>query len=211
MVRKMNLQEALNSAKNTKRNFDQTIDLIINFKDLDMKKPENRIKQDISLPHGIGKPIKVCLIVESLLTKSKNIENAIIIPRDEIELYGKDKRKLKNLASEVKFFIAESTLMPLVGKSMGQVLAPRGMMPKPIPPSGDIEKMVNMFSSNVSVKTVKAPTIQCAVGTEKMEDEKIIQNIEAVYNSIVAALPKGKNQVKNILLKTSMGKPVKVE
>ena len=49
------------------------------------------------------------------------------------------------------------------------------------------------------------------VGDEKMDDEKLAENIIFAIDHIEHALPRGKANIKNILLKTTMGAPVTLE
>src|SRR3990170_4643284 len=106
--------QAVKQARNTKRNFKQTFDLIINLKSLDLKKAENKIKTELTLPHGVGKESKIGVIVDNLIPQAKDIENVFIIRKDELENYGKNKKAVKNIARECNYFIAEAALMPLV-------------------------------------------------------------------------------------------------
>lgn len=205
----MNLKDAIKESRNSERKFKQTFDIIINLKNIDLKRPENRIKTDILLPKGLGKPVKTGLILDALASQAKDLENVIIITREELP--NLDKKKVKKIAGEVKFFMAEASLMPLVGKHMGQVLAPKGMMPKPIPPTlKDLKDPVSRFSNTVSINLKTTPTVQAPLGIENMSDEDIASNAKAIINAISAALPRGKEQIKSMLIKTSMGKPVKV-
>ncbi|MCD6476771.1 MAG: 50S ribosomal protein L1 [Candidatus Aenigmarchaeota archaeon] len=204
--------EAIKKAKEQKRNFKQTIDLIINLKGLDLKRPENRIKTDISLPHGTGKPRTVGLILDQLIPKANEIDNAILIKANEIEPLGKDKKRLKKLVQKCKFFIAEAPLMPLIGKNLGQVLAPRGLMPRPIPPTvPSLKPVIDNLSKIIKVEVKKSPVVSVPVGTEDMDDQKILENIVAVINTLSNIMPRGKDQIKNIIIKSTMGKPIKLE
>ncbi len=205
----MNLKEAIKESRNTERKFKQTFDIIINLKNLDLKRPENRIKTDVNLPKGLGKPVKIGLIVDQLASLTTGLENVIIIKRDGIEKL--DKKKIKKIASEVKMFLAEAPLMPLVGKTMGQVLAPKGMMPQPIPPTlKDLKAPIEKFSNNVKINVSKSPTAQAPIGTVEMSDEDIEANARAVINVVSNALPRSKEQIKTLLIKTTMGKPIRV-
>ena len=205
----MNLLNAIKESRNTERKFKQTFDIIINLKNLDLKKPENRIKLDINLPKGTGKEVKVGLIVDALASKTTGLENVVVINRDKLEKLNK--KDVKKLASEVKFFIAEAPLMPLVGKHMGQVLAPKGMMPKPIPPTlKDLKGPIEKFTNDVKINVTKSPTAQARLGTVEMSDEDIETNARAIINAVSNALPRGKEQIKSMIIKTTMGKPVKV-
>jgi len=200
------LLEAIKKVRETakKRNFVQTFDLIINLKGIDVKKPENRINEDVELPHGRGKDAKIVVFSDSF----KNLE-CTVIGSKEIEKLGKDKRSAKKLARNTDFFLAEPQLMPLIGRSLGKILAPRGKMPRVI--KGEPEKMVEKYKKCVRIRIKDAPTVQCIIGKEDMEDEKIAENAMEVINFLISKLPKGVVNIKNILIKLTMSKPVKVE
>jgi large subunit ribosomal protein L1 len=190
--------------KSKKRNFVQSFDLIINLKEFDTKKPENKINEDFILPHGRGDDAKV--VIFSDMIKEAETE---IIRSSNLEKLAKDKRSLRKLVKNTDFFLAEPQLMPLIGKTLGQFLAPKGKMPKVI--SGDVEKMVRNYKKSVKIRIKDAPVIQCIVGNENMKDEEIAENIQAVINFLKEKLPKGSKNIKEVLLKLTMSKPVKIE
>ena len=57
----------------------------------------------------------------------------------------------------------------------------------------------------------ETPVISVPVGIETMKDEDIATNIEAVFNAIKERLPKGQNNIKSVMLKLTMGRPVKIK
>lgn len=205
----MNLKDAVKESRNTERNFKQTFDLIINLKNVDLKKPENRIKTTVSLPKNLGKTAIICIIADALIPHTKDLENVIIIKKDELDRLNK--QKVKRIASTAKAFIAEAPLMPLVGKHLGQVLAPRNKMPKPIPSTlTNLKPLINKLSNEIDIALKTSPVVQCPLGVEAMSDEDIAANAEAVISAVTTALPRGKQQIRSVLIKTTMGKPIKV-
>ena len=206
-----NIKKARESA--TKRNFKQSFDLCVNLKHIDLKKVENKVKTECTLPNGMGRVMKVGIIADTLLPKASKLgDHVIVIRKDEIEELGRNKRAIKKMASQCISFFAEAPLMPAIGKSLGSVLAPRGMMPKPIPPTvPDLKPLVDRAATTVRLVLKDSPVFHCGVGTEDMSDEKIAENISAIIKAITAALPKGKEQIRNAVLKLTMGKPVKFE
>ncbi|MBU3896997.1 MAG: 50S ribosomal protein L1 [Nanoarchaeota archaeon] len=201
--------EQIKQARNSTRKFRQSFDLIISLKNMDLKKPENRIKTEILLPKGLGRLVKTCIIADTLLTQAKTLENVIVLKKEDVERMNK--KEVKRLAREAGAFIAEPSLMPLIGKQMGPILAPRNKMPKPVPPTiSDLAPIVKRNSNSVRIALKDSPVIQLPLGTEEMSDEDINENAMAVINSIKTILPKGTDQIKAITIKTSMGKPIKV-
>ncbi len=190
-------------SKSKKRNFVQKFDLIINLKNIDLKKSENQIDEFFPLPKGIGKEVSIVLFSDSLDAK-----NCKIINSKEIEGLA-NKKKIKKLIKETDFFIAEPKLMPVVGKFLGKFLAPRGMMPKPV--IGNTQKMIDDLKKSVRIVLKKQPIIHTIVGSESMKDEDVEENIRSLLAFLEKKLPRGKQNIKNVYLKLTMGHPVKLE
>ena len=204
--------QAIKQARDTKkRNFKQTFALAINLRNLDLKKPENKIKAEIALPHGLGKIAKIGIIADVLIGQAKDLDNVILIRKDELDDYGRNKKLVKKLANECRCFVAESTLMPLIGKNLGQILAPRNMMPRPIPQNANLKQAVENSRSLIRVALKDSPVINTPVGTEDMADEKVAENMEKIITTVIELLPKGKENIKNFAVKLTMGKAVKFE
>jgi large subunit ribosomal protein L1 len=203
--------DAIKKARDTKkRNFKQAFDLAINLKNIDLKKPENKIKTELKLPNIVAKEVKIGVIADILLPQTRDLENIIVIRKDQIESYGKNKKAIKKIAEECSSFIAEAPLMPTVGKFLGQILATRNLMPTPIPPTADLKAVIEQRKNIIKIQLRDSPTIHLAIGTEEMEDEKIAENIDVVLKAVMASLPKGREQIKNFVIKLTMGKPIKV-
>lgn len=203
--------DAIKKARDAKkRSFKQSFDLAINLKNIDMKRPESKIKTEIKLPHSLAKEVKIGIFADMLLPQTRDLENVIIIRKDQLESYGKNKKAAKLLARECSSFIAEASLMPTVGKFLGQILATRNLMPTPIPPNADLKAVIEQRKNILRIQLRDSPTIHLAIGTEEMEDEKIAENIDVVLKAVMASLPKGREQIKNLIIKMTMGKPIKV-
>jgi large subunit ribosomal protein L1 len=196
--------------KSKKRKFVQSIDLAVNL-NLDTTKPENRLNDEIVLPHGRGKPIKIGVIGEGELAHQAKSLADIVITKKELEELAKDKRKAKEIAKAYDFFIAQADLMPLVGRNLGIILGPRGKMPKPVPPTADIEPIIERLRKTVRVRTKDKPVFHVPVGTEKMKEEEVAKNIEAIFNYLERKLERGLSDVKSAYISTTMGKSVKLE
>jgi large subunit ribosomal protein L1 len=208
----MGIKEKLKEAKEKSkpRNFSQTWDLIFNLKDIDLKKPENRLNLECFLGEGLGKELKTAVVADSLISDAKKHAD-IAISKDEIEKLGRDKKKLRKLARDYDWWLAEAPLMPAIGKSLGAVLGTRGKMPKPVPPKISLQGLLKRMKSTVRVRLTNTPVIQVAVGSESMEDTKVAKNIESVVGLVMDRLPKGKYNVKGVYVKLTMGKPVKLD
>lgn len=197
--------------KSKQRNFNQSIDLAINLRDIDMKKPENRLNEELMLPNGRGEDIKIAVIGGGeLALQAKKVADKVIT-EEELEGFGKDKKAAKRIANNYDFFIAQADLMPLIGKTLGPVLGPRGKMPKPIPINAPIAPIVKRFKKTVRIRTKEKPIIHVAVGVEKMNDENLVENIEAILRLVERRLERGIANIKSVYIKTTMGPSIKLE
>jgi len=196
--------------RSPKRNFVQTVDLSINLKDVDMSIPKNRIQEDIILPHGRGKPIKVCVIGSGeMLLKAKDVADRVV-SLEELGTIADDKKQAKKMATEFEYFIAEAPLMPTIGKRLGIVLGPRGKMPKPILLGADPKPMIDNLRRSVPVRSRDRLTFHTAVGTTDMPPEEIADNIEQIVKRLSTKLEKGTMNIRSAFVKTTMGPSEKV-
>lgn len=209
-------QEIIDAVKEAKeqakpRNFTQSIDVIINLKDLDVRKPENRFSEEVALPNGRGKEIKIGVIADGeLALAAKNAGVDVVISKEDLQEFGKDIKAAKKVVNSVDSFIAQADMMPLVGRFLGRILGPRNKMPKPVPASARIEPLLERTQATIKVGVKQQPSIQILVGTQDMDDEKLAENIEAVLAVLDRNLEKGRNQIKSMYIKTTMGSVVRV-
>jgi len=198
--------------KAEKRKFVQSVELVINLRDIDMKKPESKIQELIELPHPIGKQSKVCVIASGeLALKAKKAGADLVIERSELEALAGDKKKQKALAKNYESFIAEAPLMPTVGRVLGAVLGPKGRMPTPVAPTANIADIIEKQRKTVLVRLRGQPVLQCRIGTEDMPEENIAENIQAVIRRLEAKLKRGLKNIRSLVIKTAMGPPIEVK
>jgi len=194
------------------RKFSQTIDMTISLQEIDMKKPESKIQESIELPHPLTKKAKICVIASGeLAMKAKQAGVDLVIEKDELNNIATDKKRQRELANTYDFFICEAPLMPLVGKSLGAILGPRGKMPTPVPPNANVGDQITRHQRLVIVRTKTQPFIQTRVGVEDMKDEQIAENILAITHRLEGKLKRGIKNIKSITLKTTMGQPVELK
>ncbi|MBT4576935.1 50S ribosomal protein L1 [Candidatus Woesearchaeota archaeon] len=203
------IKEARENAK--ERKFTESLDLVINLKGLNLKKEDEKILAFIPLPHQRGKKVKVtALIDQALVTKAKADCDEHALLEDFKKL---DKKAIKKLAKRTDYFVAQANIMPKVAQTFGRVLGPRGMMPNPkagcvVPPTADLKPLVARLQNLVRIETKNEQTIKTSIGSLALKDEELAANATAIYEYVVHHVPQEKNNIKNILVKTSMGKPV---
>lgn len=203
----MELKQALAELRKLeKRKFDQGVDLLISLKGVDPKR--DNINTIVNIPHKI-KDKRVC----GFFTKKNDIVKTVT--NVDFPKY-KDKKMLKNLVKEFDFFIAVAPLMPSVATTFGKVLGPAGKMPSPQlgiltnESEDSVRNVLDKIAKSIKLR-VKEPAVKVSIGKESMSDEEIIANIEAVYGALVNALPIKKDNIKKVMIKLTMSKPVSVE
>jgi len=134
------------------RKFKQAVELIINFKDIDVKKGF-AINEVVQLPKT-SSPATVCIIAGGEMGQKAKAANAdIVIGEEELNKFATNKRESRKFINKYDFFLADTQVMPTVGKSLGQLLGPRGKMPTPVPFNADIVAFLARFRTSIKVRT----------------------------------------------------------
>lgn len=207
----MGMKEDLGKAlvelrKGKERKFEQTVDIIVNLQKYDIKK--NAINVFTQLPHKI-KDKKICAFLE---VKSDKVHT---ITPDKFKSYHADASKMSKLAKDFDFFVAQASVMSKVATTFGRTLGPAGKMPSPQlgilmnVNDKDLDELLVKINNSVRIIS-KEPSIKLAIGKEKMSDSDIIENAMTVYNLLLKSLTRGKENVKNVEIKFTMTKPVKI-
>jgi large subunit ribosomal protein L1 len=213
MVNETQLVEVIKQAKESDktRKFQQSIELILVFKDIDVKKGF-AINETIQLPKKMSKSASVCIIAAGDLgIQAKNAKADRVMNEAELIQLGKNKRESRKVINKYDFFLADTKLMPTVGKVLGQLLGPRGKMPTPIPFNAPVEALLERFRTSVNVKVRGSLSLSCKIGEESMEDADLAANANTIAAAIEKKLPNGDKNIRKIMIKTSMGKAIRLE
>jgi large subunit ribosomal protein L1 len=201
------VEEAIKNSDD--RNFTESLDLIINFRDIDLSDPNNRFNEDFKLPYQADEDVKVAVIGESIVNNADNADKTI--NKDELEEMYDNPDRAKDLAEEFSFLIAEAPLMPKIGQQLGQIFGPRNMMPDPMPPGSDPTDEIEALRNTVTLRLREDPLMQVKIGNEDQDEEEVASNAEAIYDFVEGKLPQGRNNIKSVLVKTTMGSPAEVD
>ena len=212
MVDRTSILDAVNTAleKAPERKFEESVDITVNLRNLDMSQPKNRIDETIHLPYGFDN-IKIAVLGKGdITTQAKEVDVDLIIGPEEIERLGGEPREARNVAAEYQFFLAETAMMPLVGRYLGVRLGPRGRMPMPIPTGTDIRPIVERLRSSVKVRTKDKKVFHVKVGSVGMKPDEITENIDTVLRRVESLLESGAYNIRSVYVKTTMGPAVRV-
>lgn len=190
------------------RKFKQSLEMIMVFRDIDVKKGF-AINETVQLPKT-GSPSTVCVMASGDMgIKAKGAKADMVVDTDELNRLGANKRESRKFINKYDFFLADTQLMPVVGKVLGQILGPRGKMPTPVPFNAPIESFLERFRSSIRVRVRGSLSMSCKIGDESMDDADLAANALAVYGTVEKKLPNGDKNVKKIMIKSTMGKIVR--
>jgi large subunit ribosomal protein L1 len=212
-VNKGEIVKAVDAAKKnaSKRNFNQAVELVLALRDIDIKKPEHRINEIIELPKPPSREVKVAVFATGdLAVRARAAGANEVYGKEALDDLVNDKKKARSLVRGIDFFIAETSLMPLIGRALGSILGPRGGMPTPIPPTSPIDDLIDRRRRTVQLRVRGQLSAQCKVGSEDMESEDIADNIQAILTRLERRLEKGMRNIREAYVKTTMGPPAKI-
>ncbi|MBE44053.1 MAG: 50S ribosomal protein L1 [Thaumarchaeota archaeon] len=193
-----------------KKKFVQSIELVITLKDIDVKKGF-ALNEVVNLPHFASKKASICVISSGeMALRAKKAEADRIIEIEELNRIGSNKKDAKKLVRTYDFFVADTTLMPNVGKSLGQYLGPRGKMATAMPFNAPVENLLERFRSSIRIRSKAQLNTSCKIGDESMSDADLAENALIIINIIEKKLPNGDKNIRNIMIKLTMGKTAKL-
>ena len=210
MITEAQLTEMIKAVKAEakQRKFKQALEIIITFKDIDVKKGF-AINEIVQLPKT-SSPAAVCVMATGdMSTKAKAANADAVIGTEELDKFAANKRESRKFINKYDFFLADTKIMPVVGKVLGQLLGPRGKMPVPVPFDAPIESFLQRFRSSIKVRVRSSLSLACKFGDETMDDADLAINAHAIVSAVEKKLPNGEKNIKRIMIKTTMGKPTK--
>lgn len=213
MVSKNQLQEQLGKARSSdysKRNFQQSFELVMKLKDIDVKKTDLNINEVVFLPNKLSEQAKVCVFaVGDNALRAERAGADRVIESAELDRLASEKRTAKKLAREYQFFLSDTSLMPKIGRVLGPFLGPKGRMPTPVPPNAPLESMLARYRTAVRVKSRGSLSVAGKVGDESLDDSHVADNAIAVITQVERKLPNGEKNIQSMIFKKTMGKPIK--
>ncbi|MFT4517541.1 MAG: large subunit ribosomal protein L1 [Gammaproteobacteria bacterium] len=189
--------------------FNESVDISINL-GVDPKKSDQNVRGSSSLPHGIGKTLKVAVFADGEDAAEAKKAGAEIVGFEDLIA---DVKKNKDLDADV--VIATPDCMAKLG-ALGRILGPKNLMPNP--KEGTVTKNVvdavnNAKKGQVRYKTDKAGIIHTTIGKIDFEAQKLAENINFLIDDLIKAKPstaKGKYMT-NISISSTMGPGIKVD
>jgi large subunit ribosomal protein L1 len=192
------------------RKFVESVEATLTLTEIDIKKVDLNVNEIVYLPHPPAKQPKICFIgTGDLALRAKNAGADQVLNPSQLENYAGSKKEAKKLVREFDFFLADTALMQRIGKILGQYLGPKGKIPTPVPPNAPIEGMMQRMRTAIRVRSRASLSVAARVGDKNQKDPDIAENILAVVQAVQKKFPAGERNIKSVIVKTSMGKPVK--
>lgn len=204
----MLIGEAVSKIKSTaSAKFDESVDIAINL-GVDPRKADQAIRGTVSLPHGIGKTVRVTVV-------TRNQEAAAREAGADEAGFETILEKIKGGWTDTDVIIATPEVMGELGK-LGRILGPRGLMPNP--KSGTVTQDVatavkEVKAGKIEFRVDKGGNVHASVGKASFEAGKLADNINTFINTILRAKPAtAKGQyIKSVAISTTMGPSVKID
>jgi large subunit ribosomal protein L1 len=203
------LEEGLRLVRDTARaKFDETVEMAIRL-GVDPRQADQNVRGTVSLPHGMGKMVRVLAFAKGDKEKEAQEAGADFVGSDELI------KKISEGWLDFDKAVATPDMMAAVGR-IGKVLGPRGLMPNPKTGTVTLEigkAVKEIKAGKLEFRVDKAGIVHVPVGKASFEADKLIDNARAVLMSILRAKPasaKG-NYVRGVTISTTMGPGIKVD
>jgi large subunit ribosomal protein L1 len=203
------LEDSLRLAKETARaKFDETVEMAIRL-GVDPRQPDQNIRGTVTLPHGMGKSVRVLAFAKGDKEKEAQDAGADFVGSDELI------KKISDGWLDFDKAVATPDMMGAVGR-IGKILGPRGLMPNPKTGTVAMEigkAVKEIKAGKLEFRVDKAGIIHVPVGKASFGPEQLIDNAKAVLGSIIRAKPasaKG-NYIKGVTVATTMGPGIKID
>lgn len=203
------LSEAVGLVKATaKAKFDETVEVAMRL-GVDPKQSDQNIRGAVSLPHGIGKKIRVLVFAKGEKEKEATQAGADFVGSDELV------EKIQKGWLGFDATVATPDMMKEVGK-LGKILGVKGLMPNPKlgTVTFDVAKAVREIKAGrIEYRVDKGGNVHAPVGKASFEEGKLLENVQSFLAEVVKARPASvKGQyIKGIALSTTMGPGIRVD
>lgn len=203
------LEEAASLLKDiTFTKFDSSVDIDVRL-GVDPRKADQMVRGVVSLPHGVGKDVKVCVLCTPEVEQEAKEAGADYVGLDNLIA------KIEGGWTDMDVIITMPSVMAKVGK-LGRILGPRGLMPNP--KSGTVTTEVGktvkeVKQGKIDFKVDKFGIIHTSIGKVSFEANKIYDNAVEILNTILKLKPSSAKgtYVKSIYLSSTMSPSIPID
>ena len=201
--------EAVKLVKETSTTkFDGSVEVSFNL-NLDTKKADQQLRGSIVLPNGTGKTKRVLVVTKSQAEEAKKAGAEFVGDDDMIAKIEKENW------FDFDVIVATPDMMVSLGK-IGKVLGPKGLMPNPKTGTvtNDVAKAVEDIKKGmVEYRADQYGIINTVIGKVSFKEDKLSENLVAIYNEIIKNKPTGAKgtYIKSLSISSTMGPGIKVD
>ncbi len=189
--------------------FDETVEAHIKL-GIDPRKSDQTVRSTVALPHGTGRQVRVVAIAKGEKLKEAEEAGADFVGGEELV------KKIKEGWLDFDAVVATPDMMGAVGKELGRILGPRGMLPNPKAGTvgfniGEIIKEIK--AGRIEFRNDKTGAVHAPIGKASFEAEKLAENLRAFIKAVEAAKPEAAKgtYIKSVHVATTMGPSVRVK
>jgi large subunit ribosomal protein L1 len=205
------VEKALSQDFNPKRKFLQSVELVVTFREIDVKKGDLKLREAVLLPAKPSKERRVFIVPTfEAIEEAKKALPHMIMSKDDLQKLQGNKRAVKKIASKNHWFLISQDSIALAGRILGPAIGPRGKFPIPIPNNANVKELIERYKQSTLVRTKDQQHVQVFIGTEDQKTIDLTRNALAVLSVIEGKL-KSPHNVRALYVKTDMGKPSEVK
>nr|YP_010472203.1 ribosomal protein L1 [Navicula tsukamotoi]UVG41668.1 ribosomal protein L1 [Navicula tsukamotoi]UVG41813.1 ribosomal protein L1 [Navicula tsukamotoi] len=203
------LEEAIEVLKSTATTkFVETVELHANL-NIDPKYADQQLRTTVTLPNGVGKQVRIAVLTDEGNFAEAESAGADIVGNDSLI------EQITQGNIEFDLLITTPNMMPKLAK-LGRVLGPKGLMPSP--KSGTVTSnldstLTEFKKGKFEYKADKTGIVHVSFGKADFENDKLVENLTALYKSIEQNRPSGVKgkYFKSLFICTTMGSSIQLD
>mmetsp|Transcript_14773 Transcript_14773/g.20968 ORF Transcript_14773/g.20968 Transcript_14773/m.20968 type:complete len:217 (-) Transcript_14773:320-970(-) len=203
------IAEMLKASEDKKRNFTETVELQICLKNYDPSK-DKRFSGTVKLPAAPKPKFSVCVLGDAAHIEEAEKNGVAFMDIEALKALKKSKKLVRKLAKQYDAFLASDTLIKQIPRLLGPGLNKAGKFPTLLTHSDNMMEKINDLSCTIKFQMKKVLCLGVAVGSVSLTVEELEKNIVMSVNFLVSLLKKNWQNVKSLVIKTTMGKPHRI-
>ena len=196
-------------ASGVKRKFQETIELQVGLKDYDPNK-DKRFNGTIRLKHCPRPNMKVCILGDVKHVEEAESKGYPYMDVEALKGFNKNKKLVKKFAAKYSAFIASESLIKQIPRLLGPGLNKAGKFPTLLAAADSMDNKMNEIRSNVKFQLKKVLGLGVAVGHTGMSESELVQNISLTVNFLIGLLKKAWQNIRSLIIKSTMGPPLPI-
>mmetsp|Transcript_31567 Transcript_31567/g.77042 ORF Transcript_31567/g.77042 Transcript_31567/m.77042 type:complete len:216 (-) Transcript_31567:3854-4501(-) len=202
--------KVLDKSSHKIRNFIENIELMISLKPNSNKK-HKKLSGSVFLPYPPKTSLRICILADEKHASDSKSLGIYYLTIDKIKKLKGQKKLIKKLVKRFEKFLASDTIIKLIPRYLGPELTKYGKFPTAISHSDNLKNQIKKSLNEKKISFKKDFNSGIIVGNIKMAENEVIENFKIVCSFILTLLSKKINMVKTIVLKRTMGAPIRIK